>query len=196
MADTPDFQAPAVKAQSVTAEGKPDGFQPPDVFAAQVLEGGYTRLRISCAPERLAAIHRELVGMLQPPLKLLYVQLTDRQQGQLPKPRTMVGVGLETDQVLAALDDCSDLVYRDGRHQLWVKGSGRGEQVVLEELGIIYAYPDDPASRELCLAHGLRDDPKAETMAERDYVMVTFQAEADRQEAKLIWTLGLQDWQG
>ncbi len=191
----PGAPAPA-KARSVHPDGRPDGFAPPDVYAAQVLDGGYTRLRISCSFEGLPALHRDLVSLLTPPLKLLYVQLTDRRTGQLPKPRHMVGVDLSPQQVGEALNTCGDLVYRDGRHQLWVKGSAPGEQVVLEELGIIYAYPDDPLTRQRCEAHGLRHDQGAQTMAERDYVMVGFDPAADAQETKLIWSLALREWEG
>lgn len=190
--------ADAPKALSVRQDGQPDGFVPPDVYTPQVLQGGYSRLRISCAPSRLPALHQELVALLQPPLKVLYVQLTDRATGQLPQPRQLVGVDLERDLVLGALAQLRTLVYEDGRHQLWVKGAGKGEQVVLEELGVVYAYPDDPASREVCERHGLRADPagKVPTMAERDYVMVSFRSEADSEEMRLIWTLGLQEWRG
>lgn len=194
--NTPPDTPPPGKARSVHPDGRPDGFTPPDVYAVQVLEGGYTRLRISCDFDRLPALHRDLVALLTPPLKLLYVQLTDRRTGQLPKPRHLVGVDLSTRQVLDALDECADLVYRDGRHQLWVRGSAPGEQVVLEEIGLIYAYPDDPLTRQRCEAHGLRRDDAAPTMAERDYVMVGFEPAADAQETKLIWSLALREWEG
>lgn len=183
------------KAQSVDKQGQPDGFEPPDAYVPQVLEGGYTRLLVSCRPERLPAVHRDLLAAVQGPWKVLYVQLTDRQQGQLPKPVQRVGVDLEPATVLAALSELEDLVWWDGRHQLWVRGA-LGEQVVLEELGVLYAYPDDPAFRDVCERHGLRLDPRAVTMAERDYVRVSFLPEADRQEARLVWTLGLQEWKG
>jgi len=189
------MSSPPPKAESVTREGAPDGFLPPDVFVPQVLEGGYTRLTISCAPERLEALHRDLVAALQAPLKLLYVQLTDRQHGQLDKPRQHVGVDLELDLVLGALSQARQLVYQDGRHQLWVRGA-LGEQIVLEELGVLYAYPDDPSFRDICQRHGLHEDPRGQTMAERDYVKVNFLAQADAQEERLVWKLGLQSWTG
>lgn len=186
------------KAQSVRADGSPDGFEPPDLYAVQVLQGGYTRLRISCGWARLPAVHQALVGMLRPPLKVLYVVLTDRQKGQLEKPEQMVAIELSREQVLGTLQERAALVYGDGRHQLWVKGAGPGEQVVLDELGMVYAYPDDPASRERCEALGLAFDREgsAATMAERDYVKVQFLAEADKDESLLVWTLGLQGWRG
>lgn len=185
------------KAQSVHEDGSPDGFEPPELFARQVVQGGFTRLRISVGPDKLAAVHRDLAAVLQGPLKVLYVQLTDRQKGQLPKPVNLVGVDLEPAQVLGSLADLSELVYADGRHQLWLKGAGTDEQLVLDELGVIYAYPDDLGFRDVCERHGLReDDGSTPTMAERDYVKVNFVAAADQQEAKLVWTLGLREWDG
>lgn len=194
MSEIPTTPA-APKAQSVTREGEPDGFQPADAFAPQVLEGGYTRLLISCDAAALPAVHRDLVLALEPPLKLLYVQLTDREVGQLPKPRQLVGVDLEQGTVLATLRELEALIYRDGRHQLWLRGAA-GEQIVLEELGVIYAYPDDPSFRDVCSRHGLVEDPQAQTMADRDFVRVSFLPEADAEEAKLVWTLGLREWAG
>ena len=183
------------KAQSVTKEGEPDDFVPPAVFVPQVLEGGYTRLELSCDASEMPALHRDLVLALQPPLKVLYVQLTDRHRGQLPKPRQHVGIDLEPALVLGALDEAQQLVYFDGRHQLWIRGA-LGEQVVLEELGVIYVYPDDPSFRDICVRHSLREDPRAQTMASRDYVKVNFLSEADVQEERLVWKLGLQSWPG
>lgn len=185
------------KAQSVQKDGSPDGFTPPDLYQRQVVEGGFTRLRVSAGPDKLPAVHRDLAALLQGPLKVLYVQLTDRQQGQLPKPVQLVGVDLEPSQVLGSLQELSALIHHDGRHQLWLKGAGPDEQLVIDELGVIYAYPDDLGWRDICDRHGLReDDGSTQTMAERDYVKVNFVAEADKQEARLVWTLGLREWAG
>ncbi|MCB9778413.1 MAG: hypothetical protein H6742_07615 [Alphaproteobacteria bacterium] len=185
------------KAQSVRQDGSPDGFTPPDLYARQVVPGGFTRVRISVGPDKLAAVHQDLAAVLQGPLKVLYVQLTDRQKGQLPKPVQLVGVEVEPAQLLGTLRDLQELVYADGRHQLWIKGAGTDEQLVLDELGVIYAYPDDLGFHDVCARHGLReDDGSTPTMAERDYVKVNFVAAADAQEAKLVWTLGLREWEG
>lgn len=183
------------KALSVTREGQPDGFVPPAVLVPQVLDGGYTRLLVSVPPEGLVALHQELLSLLTPPWKVLYVRLTDRAVGQLEKPQQLVGVDLGPAAVMAALEECKELIYEDGRHQLWVRGH-RGEQVVLEELGVIYVYPDDPASREVCERHGLVEQVRVTTMADRDYVQVNFLAEADAQEDRLRFRLGLQSWAG
>lgn len=180
------------KAESVTQSGAPDGFQPALAWQAQVLAGGYTRLVVSAPAERLAEVHQALIAALEGPLRVLYRQLTDRGAGQLPKPRDWVGVEIDHARLLAALEGTAPLVYHDGRHQLWIKGQGP-EQVVLEEIGVLYAYPDDPAFRDALAERGV-PEARVPTMAERDYVKVNFLAQADALERQLIGALGLSRW--
>ena len=182
------------KARSVTRQGAPDGFVPPTFYAPEVLQGGHTRLTVSAPAARIRAAHRALVAALQPPLKLLYVQLTDRQKGQLPKPVQKVAVELPRDRVLQALDDYRRLIYHDGRHQLWIRGNS-GEQIVLEEIGMLYVYPDDFQFRDVLEAQGIAEGA-GETLATRDYIRVEFLAEADAEEAALLADLNLIEWAG
>lgn len=168
---------------------------PPACYRLQVLPGGITRLAASAPPGELEAVHRALVAALEPPLKLLYVRLTDRASGQLPKPEHLVAVGLSRDRVLDALARFRRLIYHDGRNQVWVRGA-RTDQVVLEEIGAIYVYPDDPLFRDVLEDCGLVESDQGETMADRDYVKVNFLAEADAEEAALIADLGLVRWEG
>jgi hypothetical protein len=145
--------------------------------------------------DELEMVHRALVSALEPPLKFLYVQLTDRIRGvQLPKPIQRVAVELPRDRVLDALTTYQQLIYHDGRHQLWIRGS-RGEQVVLEEIGQLYVYPDDFLFRDVLLACGIPEGD-GEELAIRDYVRVTFDARCDHQEASLIHNLHLMEWAG
>jgi hypothetical protein len=182
------------KARSVTQQGAPDGFVPPTFYAPEVLQGGHTRLTVSGPAARLEAAHKALVAALQPPLKLLYIQLTDRKTGQLPKPVQRVAVELPRDRVLQALRDYRRLIYHDGRHQLWVRGNA-GEQVVLEEVGMLYVYPDDFQFRDLLEGCGIPEGT-GETLATRDYIRVEFLADADAEEAALIRDLHLIEWEG
>lgn len=180
------------KAMSVTREGAPDGFSPPLAWSAQVLQGGFTRLVVSAPPERLAEVHLALLGVLEGPLRVLYRQLTDRAEGQLSKPRDWIAMEIGQERLVAAMREAAALIWSDGRHQLWVKGVGP-EQVVLEETGVLYAYPDDPAYREALEAAGV-PEARLPTMAERDYVRVSFLPQADAQERALIRSLGLTRW--
>ena len=182
------------KATSVTRQGAPDGFTPATFYQPELLQGGVTRLAVSAPVERLRVAHRALVEALQPPLKLLYVQLTDRTSGQLPKPRQLVAVELSRDRVLEALDQYRRLVYHDGRHQLWIRGA-MGEQLVLEELGVLYVYPDDFSFRDILEENGIPEG-RGETMASRDYVRVEFLSEADAEERAMISSLNLLPWAG
>lgn len=183
------------KAESVTRDGQPDGFVPARFFRPEVLEGGMTRLVVSVPMPDLQAVHTALVAALEPPFKLLYVQLTDRKRGvQLPKPIQRVAVELPRDRVLAALSEFRRLVYHDGRHQLWIRGA-KGEQVVLEEVGQIYVYPDDFLFRDTLLAAGVPEGD-GEELATRDYVRVTFDARCDEEEAQLMQQFHLIEWAG
>ena len=183
------------KAQSVTVHGEPDGFEPAAFFKPEVLQGGYTRLTVSLPPDRLEAVHRALVAAMEHPYELLYQALTDRQSGiQLDKPLSLVAVEIPRDRLLNILQRYRGLCYHDGRHQLWVRGL-MGEQVVLEEIGVIYAYPDDPSFRDALEALGVPEG-EGPTLAERDYIKVSFNAAYDAEEEGIIQDLNLVPWAG
>lgn len=180
------------KASSVTVEGTPDGFVPPLGFRAEVTPDGATRLLVSAPPERLAELHRALVEVLGGPLGVLYVQLTDRQRGlQHPKPLRWLSLEQPAARVRDVLDRCQRLLYADARHQLWLRGPMR-EQLVLDELGLIWVYPDDFAFRDRLEALGVPPLGRAPTMAERDYVRVELLPEADPEETWLLRGLSMQ----
>ena len=183
------------KAQSVTQDGEADGFRPSASFKARILQGGFTRLEVSSPSEKLAIVHRELVKQISFPCKLRYLQLTDRRSGiQLENPRSFVAVDISRDRLMQALEDYQELFYFDGRHQLWILGADN-EQIVLDELGMIYVYPDDFLFRDVLLKLGWPESSQ-EAMSERDYVQVYFQAPADIQEDSLLESFGLVEWTG
>ncbi len=175
------------KAISVTKDGQPDDWLAPRGVRAQVAPDGTTRLVISVPSSELAEVHLALLAALSEPISFRYLQLTDRRTGQLPKPRNLVVMDVPLDRVRAALVARPELVWHDGRHQLWLRGNF-GEQVVLDELGVLYCYPDDPSFRD-ALA-GVPLGP-AVGLDGRDYVKVNFLAEADLQEASLVDALNL-----
>ena len=177
------------KAVSVNAEGEPDGFEPTAGWDAVVLPGGYTRLEVSVPQAQIAQIHRALVASLDPPLRVLYVQLTDRLAGeQLQQPRRFVALDVSPDVLDSALEKYSPLVYNDGRHQLWVQGRGE-DKVILEETGVMFVYPDDPLARDVLEDAGIPKQ-KTETMADRDYVRVNFLVEGDAMEGLFRQSIG------
>jgi len=190
MSEAPPASLPP-KAVSVTQAGAPDGWTAARGFRAQVAPDGATRLVISVPSDELAAVHLRLLAALGSTVSVRYLQLTDRATGQLPKPRSFVGMELAVDVVRAAFEARPGLVWHDGRHQLWLRGS-LGEQVVLDELGVIYCYPDDVAFRD-----ALTDLPetKAVGIDGRDYVKVEFLASADAEERSLIAALNLREWE-
>ena len=187
-------QSKMPKAQSVTKEGEDDGYVPPSAYSARVLRGGYTRLDISTPMDKLAILHKELVKTIQFPCKLRYVKMTDRQKGQLEKPESYVAVEVSRDRMMQALLDFEDLFYYDGRNQLWILGAAK-EQIILDELGMLYVYPDDFVFRDALTMLGW-PEMKHESMAQRDYVKVNFSAIADEQERSLLNSFGMIRWEG
>lgn len=177
------------KAVSVTKDGQPDAWVAPRNVRAQVAPDGTTRLVVSVPPEDLPAVHLSLVDALSAPVSLRYLRLTDRQTGQLPKPRSFVVMDAAPARIRAALAARPALVWHDGRHQLWLRGN-YGEQVVLDELGVLYCYPDDPSFRDALAGLPVSD---AVGLDGRDYVKVGFLAEADAEEASLLTDLGLRE---
>jgi hypothetical protein len=174
------------KAASVTREGEPDGWVPPRSYRAQVAPDGTTRLVVSVPPDEVRAVHLRLLEVLGSPVSIRYLRLTDRQTGQLAKPENHVRMDAPAPVVRSALEANAALVWHDGRHQLWARGAF-GEQVVLDELGVLYCYPDDPAFREALVDIPLSD---AVGMDGRDYVRVGFLSEADAEERALLAALG------
>jgi len=181
------------KAESVSEDGERDDFVPSPNWRAEVIPGGYTRLEVSLPSESIQQVHRALVGQLEAPLRILYVQLTDRLAGiQLDPPRRFVALDVQPAQLDAALAEYASLIYHDGRHQLWVQGRGE-DKVILEETGVVYAYPDDPSFRDVLTAHGVPEG-KAQTMADRDYVRVNFSAVGDAMEGQFRQAIGAVDY--
>lgn len=187
MQPAPDAWLP--KATSVTTSGEPDGWTPPRGFTASIAPDRRTRLVVHVPPEALRDTHLQLIRALGGPLGVQYVRLTDRRTGrQLPAPERFLAMGLDARKVLAALEARPGLIWQDGRHQLWIRGP-YGEQLVLDELGLLYCYPDDPIFRD-----ALGDLPEISTpgMDTRDYVRVNFLASADAEELSLMHELSLQ----
>ncbi|MAA77808.1 MAG: hypothetical protein CL916_00995 [Deltaproteobacteria bacterium] len=182
------------KSQSVNKEGALDGFIPPMAYQAQLLDGGYTRIEISSPPSKLSYIHKKLIEVMEGPLKIRYLRMTDRVKGQLPKPESYVAVEVSKERIFHICDECSNLLYHDARHQLWIRGI-QEEQLVLDELGMLYIYPDDFLFRETLNTLGWIE-AKHESMAERDYVKVFFDAQADIQEKMFMQALGMIRWEG
>ncbi len=93
--------------------------------------------------------------------------------------------------MLGALGEASPLIHGDARCEVWLRG-GLGEQLVLDEDGLMYLYPDDPAFRDALAEAGVIE-ADVETLQDRDYVKHWFHAACDPVEAALIEGLGLSE---
>ena len=185
------------KATSVKVDGTPDDFQIPLAYHGEAEPGGATRLVVSVPTDRLAEVHRALIGNLKGPFGLLYRQKIDRRavaQGKTPNqglpPTDRVALELEPERLFAALNDHAPLIYHDARHEFWVRGD-QGAQVIMDDDAIVYCYPDDPSFRDILEALGVAERPE-QNVSNRDYVKHWFLAEADGHEDGLIADLGLQ----
>jgi hypothetical protein len=181
------------KAESVTKEGAPDGWQVQAGFHGEREAGGPTRLLLSVPTEFLAKVHQDLVRVCQPPLSVLYRQTVDRQnpRPEGAPPRDFLALELDHETVIAAMNECANLVYHDARCEIWVRGR-RNEQVILDADGILYCYPDDPTFTDVALLHGLPEGA-VQTLLERDYVKHWYHAENDLEERAFIDGLGLTE---
>ncbi len=178
-----------MKAISVRQDGTPDGFVPPIAWRVDVSPDGVTRIAVSAGPKVLQ-VFMALAGAMQEPLGVLWVRMVNRQKGkQLGQPERFVGVEKPKERVLEVVGRCNALLGLDGRGQLWLRGGFR-EQLVLDELGVIYCYPDDPSFRDRLQELGLEERAHV-NMEDRDYVKVNFSAAADAEEELLIRELGL-----
>ena len=181
------------KAESVLESGAPDGWVAETGWWADFAPEGGTRLVIAVPVERLREVHLALVRTLGSRVGFLYRQKVDRKN---PRPngspaRDFLSMDVALDRVLAQIDARSTLLHHDARGEVWVRGS-LGEHVILDEDGVLYAYPDDPSFRDVLSALDI-PERRVETVAERDYVKHWFRAEADADEDALITALNLTD---
>ena len=182
--------APA-KATSVTATGEPDGFAIQPGWEPQADPGGQNRLLVSVPTHRLAQVHAALFACLGAPLGVLYRQAVNRllPAPQGAPPTDFVGLNLAKERVSQAISQASDLVFHDARCELWLRGA-LGDQLILDQDGLLYVYPDDPAFRR-ALDDQRLPQAHVETMLDRDYVKHWFHQDNDALEAQFIDALSL-----
>ena len=185
------------KALSVREDGQLDDFVSPCIFTRRVLSGGYTRLEISSTPDKIGIVFKVLCDRITFPCKLRYVKKIDASgPRQLDPPESYAAVEVSKSRLQSALESYGELFFHDGRCELWVHGDNADEQVVLDDLGVIYAYPDDFAFREALAEIGWPELPphKAEMMTNRDYVRVNLQPTLDELEQQFLQHFGLVRW--
>lgn len=182
------------KAWSVLKSGEADNWSVSPGFAAQMSPQGMGRLVVTVPFEDLPRVHAALVGALSAPLGVLYRRKVDRLD---PKPQgwpgqDFVGLDLPADTVLEVLSVVEPLINDDARGELWIRGRMQ-EQLVLDQDGTMYCYPDDPSFRDALAAVGLTEQVDLKTLEDRDYVRHWFHGEHDEAEATLIERLQLTE---
>ena len=182
---------PGPRASSVTKEGEDDGFVPRPGWLSEATPSGETRLVVSVPHDRVADLLDRLLDVLSAPLGVLYRQKIDRRhpRPQGAPPEDWVGLELNRERVRQALRACPVLVAADARAEIWIRGA-RQEQVILDQDGLVYCYPDDPSFRD-ALAGLAVPGEDVDTMSDRDYVKHWFRGEADAEEDAFVATLRL-----
>jgi hypothetical protein len=179
------------RAASTDDKGLEDGFAPELSYSGEMDPRGGTRIVVSVPADQLPTVHQRLLAVLRPPLGVLWRQVVDRRapRPQGTPPRDHVGLDLGFERLLAAIRASSGVVYEDARAEVWVRGA-LGEQLILDQDGLIYCYPDDPSWRDALEGLGV-PDRESPTLAGRDYVKHWFHAEHDAEEDQLVKGLGL-----
>lgn len=179
------------RAASVTEAGDDDGWRPSAGWFAEIDNRGETRLVVSVPADQLAAVHRALWTAMEAPHGVLWRQLVDRAnpRPEGAKPVDHLAMEVPPDRLAAGIEAGAGAIYEDARAELWIRGR-HGDQVVLDADGLVYAYPDDIAFRDVLDGLGLPEGD-IPTLAQRDYVKHWYHAEHDAQEAGLMRSLGL-----
>ncbi len=179
------------RASSTDEKGLEDGFVADPSYSGEMDPRGGTRIVVSVPPDRLAAVHQRLLAVVRPPLGVLWRQVIDRRapRPQGTPPRDHVALDVSFERLIATLRENEGVVYADARAELWVRGA-LGEQLILDQDGLIYAYPDDPSWRDALDGLGV-PDKETPNLAGRDYVKHWFHAEHDVEEDQLIRSLAL-----
>ena len=181
------------RAESVTIDGVADGFVPPLAWAPERTPTGETRLVVSAPPAELPRLFSAMLHAMRGPFSVLYRRKVDR---KLPKPdeappRDFVSLEVPLGRLEAAIDAVSALIFGDARAELWIRGD-LGEQLVLDQDGLLYGYPDDPSWRDALAAAGVPES-EAQTLAERDYVKHWYHPEHDALEAEWMARLRMTE---
>ena len=179
------------KTTSARVDGEPDGYEPPCAFYGELAGEGMTRLVISVPLNDLQATHEALIQVLTAPLGLLYRRKVDRLEPKPPGSPSDDFVGLEfpTERLIGAMRSSKGVIYHDGRCEVWVRGAMQA-QVILDDDGVLYTYPDDPAFRAVLTQRGILEAP-VRTMADVDYPKRWFHGLHDAAEQSLIDDLNL-----
>ena len=187
------MNVPGPKAVSVSPDGQADGWEPTAGWFAEITPVGDTRLTVSVPADRLTKVHGALLRALTPPVSVLYRQKVNRRdpKPQGSPPRDFVARDVDLGRVVEACQTAGGLLYGDARCELWIQGE-LGERLILDEDGMLFAYPDDPAFRDALSLEGIPEQ-QVELISERDYVKHWFRAECDALEDGLVASLGLTE---
>lgn len=113
--------------------------------------------RIVAAPDdRQIDLILDLARLLQPPLRILYVLLVPRDDGQ-DEGRFEMTRALDYSELEAFLRRYRELFECDGRHHLWIASPDLDATIVYDQHNVLYLYGDLDAYASRLNDWGLRE---------------------------------------
>lgn len=129
-----------------------DGYAPrPFVFAEDGSGGGSRLVGWTSDLEQLARLFERLVGLLPEQVEIL-MKIERQESGDSPEDWDRFFGGCPRSLLQAAIMKCSALVYQDSRCQLMARDPESHEYIVLDEVGVVYAYSTAEKFRQAFLA--------------------------------------------
>lgn len=179
------------RATSVTEAGEPDGFESTTAWWPDHDPEFGTRLVISVSDADRARVHLALAKGLGERIGVLYRRHVDRLKPRPngSPPEDFVGLEIPRAHLISVLEKVGDVVYSDARAEFWLRGQ-LGEQLIMDQDGMLFCYPDDVAFRDALKAEGVPEG-EVKTISDRDYVKHWYHAPNDAAERSLIDELGL-----
>jgi hypothetical protein len=108
-----------------------------DVWATEETTGGGSRLVIAPSQGQIKLL-AALLGAMSGPFWVLYVLIIPRargEQGRYQSPEPQAASAVET-----LLNEFSEFLEGDGRHNLWIASESGSEVLVYDRHNVIYAY--------------------------------------------------------
>jgi hypothetical protein len=140
-----------------------DGYEPAPFFFVQTHESGATRVVAAAALlSTIRTAFEALIRILPESVEVLLKV----------KPENEAGTDSDADAeqvwqrhygviaqgaLLEALERCDEFVYRDSRNQLCVRDPISFDYIVLDDLGVLYVYSDQPSFRQTLVRLGFEE---------------------------------------
>lgn len=129
-----------------------EGYAPSPFFFAEEGPGGQTRLVAWTSDlTQLARLFEHLVGLLPDQVEVL-MKIEREESDDSPETWDRFFGACPKSLLQTAIMKCGALIYRDSRCQLMARDPESHEYIVLDEVGVVYAYSTAEKFRQAFLA--------------------------------------------